>query len=125
MRDIRTRQCSSPKIYKESILDIQPLSYLVRLQPGATDLGLMFRHKPDCAATSTGQMQRECVTSPNVLLANRHVLWILFSISSVFVNFCRVSPAPQKAQWNTQIAGCPVGHTSQIPFGAVLPCDRY
>src|SRR3954447_903953 len=70
-------------------------------------------------------MQCERLAALYSLASDGHMLRIMLSIASIFVDFCLVSSAPEKAQWNAQVTRCPVSQASDIPFMAVLACYRY
>src|ERR1700676_2934716 len=70
-------------------------------------------------------MQRERLAALHSLSADGHMLRIMLGIGSIFVDYCLVSPGPEKAQWNAQVTRCPVSQASEVPFVAVLACNRY
>src|SRR5580704_6051636 len=70
-------------------------------------------------------MQCERLAALHLLSSDGHMLRIMLSVGSIFVDFCLVSPVPEKPQWNAQVTGCPVSQASEIPFVAVLACNRY
>src|ERR1017187_5712039 len=70
-------------------------------------------------------MQRERFATLHSLSADGHMLRIVLGIGSIFVDFCLVSPGPEKAQRNAQVTRRPVSQASEVPFVAVLACNRY